>query len=112
MPDALKLLTNACRLTPNPTRFCVIRCTQTLTQKRSCFGAAEAGVELSRCAEPKRGSVECLSLIESAKLKKDRTDHHNDKGISMIYVQIKPNNQFRIALQPRASFKKKQIPIA
>jgi hypothetical protein len=38
------MLTNACSLTPKPPRFCVTRCAQTLTQKHSSFGAAEAGV--------------------------------------------------------------------
>jgi hypothetical protein len=37
-------LTNACSLTPKPPFFCVTRCAQTLTQKHSGFGAAEAGV--------------------------------------------------------------------
>jgi hypothetical protein len=37
-------ITSACSLTPKPPHFCVTRCAQTLTQKHSCFGAAEAGV--------------------------------------------------------------------
>jgi hypothetical protein len=38
-------------------------------------------------------------------------EHHNDKGMAIEHIQIKPHNQFNIALQPRASIKKKQIPI-
>jgi hypothetical protein len=33
-------------------------------------------------------------------------EHYNDKGIAIEHVQIKPHNQFNIALQPRASIKK------
>ncbi|MFT5718502.1 MAG: hypothetical protein ACI9T7_002709 [Oleiphilaceae bacterium] len=47
--------------------------------------------------------------MESAKLKKDVMEHHNDKGISMKHVQIKPHNQFKTALQPRASIKKSKF---
>jgi len=39
-------------------------------------------------------------------------EHHNDKGIAIEHIQIKPHNQFNIALQLRAGIKKKQIPIA
>jgi hypothetical protein len=31
--------------------------------------AGEQGVELSRCAEPTEASIECITLIEPAKLK-------------------------------------------
>jgi hypothetical protein len=67
------------------------------------------GVELSRCAEPNADSIEYIIPIESAKLKKDVMEHHNDKGISMKYVQCKSNNQFKTALQPRASIKKSKF---
>jgi hypothetical protein len=50
-----------------------------------------------------------MILIESAKLNKDVMEHHNDKGISIEYIQIKPLNQFNIALQPRASIKKSKF---
>ena len=43
---------------------------------------------------------------------KDVMEHHNDKGIAIEHIQIKPHNQFNIALQLRAGIKKKQIPIA
>jgi hypothetical protein len=66
-------------------------------------------VELSRCAEPNEDSIEYIILIESAKLKKDVMEHHNDKGISMKHVQIKPHKQFKTALQPRASIKKSKF---
>jgi hypothetical protein len=72
-------------------------------------GASNVGVELSRCAEPNADSIECINLIESVKLKKDVMEHHNDKGISMRHVQIKPHNQFKTALQPRASIKKSKF---
>jgi hypothetical protein len=71
--------------------------------------AADLAVELSRCAEPNEDSIESIILIESAKLKKDVMEHHNDKGISIEHLQIKPHNQFNIALQPRASIKKRKF---
>jgi hypothetical protein len=43
---------------------------------------------------------------------KNVMEHHYDKGIEIEHIQIKPHNQFKIALQPRACIKKKQIPIA
>ena len=70
------------------------------------------GVELSRSAEPNAGSIECIILIESVRLKKDVMEHYNDKGIAIEHIQIKPHNQFKIDLQPRAGIKKKQIPLA
>jgi hypothetical protein len=39
-------------------------------------------------------------------------EHYNDKGIAIEHIQIKPHNQFKIDLQPRAGIKKKQIPLA
>jgi hypothetical protein len=66
-------------------------------------------VERSRCAEPNQASIDCITRIESARLKKDVMEHHNDKGISMKHVQNKPHNQFRTALQPRASIKKSKF---
>ncbi|MGH1472741.1 MAG: hypothetical protein ACRBCS_16310 [Cellvibrionaceae bacterium] len=39
-------LTSASSLTPKPTHFFVTRCAQTLTQKHSGFGAAEAGISV------------------------------------------------------------------
>jgi hypothetical protein len=66
-------------------------------------------VELSRCAEPSEESIEYIILIESARLKKDVMEHHNDKGISMKHVQIKPYNQLKTALQPRVSIKKSKF---
>jgi hypothetical protein len=71
--------------------------------------ACYLGVELSRCAEPNQASIDCITRIESARLKKDVMEHHNDKGISMKHVQIKPHNQFKTALQPRASIKKSKF---
>jgi hypothetical protein len=76
------------------------------------FLACYLGVGLSRCAEPNADSIEYINLIESVRLKKDVMEHHNDKGISMKHVQIKPHNQFKTALQLRASIKKKKIPTA
>ena len=35
-------------MTPKPPRFSVTRCAQTLTQKHSGFGAAEAGVSSAK----------------------------------------------------------------
>jgi hypothetical protein len=74
------------------------------------------GVELSRCAEPNTDSIQYINLIESVRLKKDVMEHHNDKGISMKHVQIKPYIQSKTALQHRASIKKanpysKSVPI-
>jgi hypothetical protein len=63
-------------------------------------------VELSRCAEPSEGSIECNILIEVAKFKKDVMEHNNDKGISMEHIQITQYILFKTALQPRASIKK------
>jgi hypothetical protein len=70
---------------------------------------AELGVELSRCAEPNADSIEYIILIESARLKKDVMEHHNDKGIAIEHIQIKPHKQFKIALQPRACIKKSKF---
>jgi hypothetical protein len=82
----------------------------TLAQPSHCaVRPVIAGVELSRCAEPNEDSIEYIILIESAKLKKDVMEHHNDKGISMKHVQIKPHKQFKTALQPRASSKKSKF---
>jgi hypothetical protein len=50
-----------------------------------------------------------LSLLNPLDLKKDVMEHHNDKGISMKHVQIMPHNQFKTALQPRASIKKSKF---
>jgi hypothetical protein len=36
-------------------------------------------------------------------------EHHNDKGISMKYVQTKPYYPFKTALQLRASIKKSKF---
>jgi hypothetical protein len=36
-------------------------------------------------------------------------EHHNDKGIAIEHIQIKPHNQFKIDLQPRASIKKSKF---
>jgi hypothetical protein len=67
------------------------------------------GVELSRCAEPNADSIEYIILIESAKLKKDVMEHHNDKGISMEHIQITLYILIEIALQPRVSIKKSKF---
>jgi hypothetical protein len=75
-----------------------------LTRACTRLPACDAGVELSRCAEPNADSIEYIILIESAKLKKDVMEHHNDKGIE--HIQTKPHNQFNIALQSRACIKK------
>ena len=37
---------------------------------------------------------------------KNVMEHHNDKGIAIEHIQIKPHNQFKTALQPRACIKK------
>ena len=37
---------------------------------------------------------------------KNVMEHYNDKEISIEHIQIKPHNQFNIALQPRARIKK------
>jgi hypothetical protein len=37
---------------------------------------------------------------------KNVMEHHYEKGIAIEHIQIKPHNQFNIALQPRASIKK------
>ena len=36
-------------------------------------------------------------------------EHHYDKGIAIEHIQIKPHNQFKIALQPRARIKKSKF---
>jgi hypothetical protein len=64
------------------------------------------GVELSRNAELNADSIECINLIELVRLKRDVMEHYNDKGIAMKHIQIKPHNQFKTALQPRACIKK------
>jgi hypothetical protein len=33
-------------------------------------------------------------------------EHHYEKGTAIEHIQIKPHNQFNIALQPRANIKK------
>jgi hypothetical protein len=40
---------------------------------------------------------------------KNVMEHHYDKGIAIEHIQIKPHNQFKIALQPRASIKKSKF---
>jgi hypothetical protein len=82
---------------------------QRAAQKPPVQLTAVAGVELSRCAEPNADSIECINLIESVRLKKDVMEHHNDKGISMKYVQTKPYYPFKTALQLRASIKKSKF---
>ena len=37
---------------------------------------------------------------------KNVMEHHYDKGLEIEHIQIKPHNQFKIALQSRASIKK------
>jgi hypothetical protein len=76
---------------------------------RDAFSAPAGSVDLSRCAEQNQASIDCITHIESARLNKDVMEHHNEKGISMKHVQIKPHNQFKTALQPAS---KKQIPTA
>jgi hypothetical protein len=71
--------------------------------------ARVTGVELSRSAEPNADSIEYINLIESVRLKKEVMEHHNDKGIAIEHIQIKPHNQFNIALQPRACIKKSKF---
>jgi hypothetical protein len=60
-------------------------------------------------AEPDADSIECIYLIESVRLKKDVMEHHNDKGVAIEHLQIKPHNQFNIALQLRACIKKSKL---
>jgi hypothetical protein len=78
-------------------------------KKRPTCSAVYAGVELSRCAEPNQASIDCITHIESARLKKDVMEHHNDKGISMEHIQITQYKQLKTALQPRASIKKSKF---
>jgi hypothetical protein len=33
-------------------------------------------------------------------------EHHYDKGIAIAHIQIKPRNQFKLALQPSDCIKK------
>jgi hypothetical protein len=73
------------------------------------FCAPYGGVELSRCAEPNEDSIEYIILIESARLKKEVMEHHNDKGISMEYIQITQYILVKTALQPRSSNKKSKF---
>ena len=40
---------------------------------------------------------------------KNVMEHHYEKGIAIEHIQIKPHNQFNIALQPRASIKKSKF---
>ena len=40
---------------------------------------------------------------------KNVMEHYNDKGIAIEHIQIKPHNQFKIALQPRAGIKKSKF---
>jgi hypothetical protein len=70
---------------------------------------AYSAVELSRCAEPNADSIEYITLIESVRLKKDVMEHQNDKGIAIEHIQIKPHNQFNIALLPRDRIKKSKF---
>jgi hypothetical protein len=88
--------------------FCHLLCKET-HKSRHQTTTANGGVERSRCAEPNQASIDCITRIESARLKKDVMEHHNDKEISMKHVQIKPHNQFETALQPRASIKKSKF---
>ena len=37
---------------------------------------------------------------------KNVMEHYYDKGIAIEHIQIKPHNQFKIDLQPRAGIKK------
>lgn len=46
-----------------------------------------------------------LTLLNQLDLK-SVVEHHYDKGIAIEQIQIKPHNQFTIALQPRVSIKK------
>jgi hypothetical protein len=64
---------------------------------------------LSGCAEPNYDPIEYIIRIKSAKLKKDVMEHHNAKGIAIEHIQIKPHNQFKIALQLRACIKKSKF---
>jgi hypothetical protein len=80
-----------------------------LLKEKAAKTATAGGVELSRSAEQNADSIECIYLIESVRLKKDVMEHHNDKGISMKHLQIRPHNQFGTALQPRASIKKSKF---
>jgi hypothetical protein len=73
------------------------------------FSGCLSEFSLIRCAELNADSIEYIIPIESAKLKKDVMEHHNDKGISMKYVQFKPNNQFKTALQLLSSIKKSKF---
>jgi hypothetical protein len=40
---------------------------------------------------------------------KNVMEHHYKKGIAIEHIQIKPHNQFNIALQPRASIKRSKF---
>jgi hypothetical protein len=46
-----------------------------------------------------------LSSLNQLDLK-NVMEHHYEKGIAIEHIQIKPHNQFGIALQPSASIKK------
>ncbi|MGK0272329.1 MAG: hypothetical protein ACI88H_002998 [Cocleimonas sp.] len=50
-----------------------------------------------------------LTSLNQLDLKKDVMEHHNDKGIAIEHVQIKPDCQFKTALEPRASHKKSKF---
>jgi hypothetical protein len=75
-------------------------------QPAARFSALNLGVELSRCAEQNEDSIEYIIRIELARLKKDVMEHHNDKEISMEYIQITQYILFKTALQLRANIKK------
>ena len=55
--------------------------------------------------------MEWLSLLESARLKKDAMEHNHDKGLSMKYAETTQYYLLKTALQLRP-YLKKQIPIA
>tara|TARA_R110002033_G_scaffold54814_3_gene103484 strand:- start:79 stop:252 length:174 start_codon:yes stop_codon:yes gene_type:complete len=40
---------------------------------------------------------------------KNVMEHHYEKGIEIEHIQIKPHNQFNIALQPRVCIKKSKF---
>ena len=61
-------------------------------------------VELSLCSEPNTDSIECIYLIESV-IVENVMEHHNDKEISMAYVQIKPYIQFKTIYSPELASK-------
>jgi hypothetical protein len=59
--------------------------------------------------EPNQASIDCITRIESARLKKDVMEHNNDKGISMEHIKITQYILFKTARQPRASIKKSKL---